>query len=105
MNLSIETELEADGRWIAEVPQLPGVMAYGATAEEAASKAEVLALRVLSGSSRAKASRSKSTSRLRLRDGLAFREGPTCSCRPSAPWMANQAPVWLTPNIGAPRLA
>ena len=29
MNLRIETELEEDGRWIAEVPQLPGVLAYG----------------------------------------------------------------------------
>jgi predicted RNase H-like HicB family nuclease len=47
MDLSIETELEEDGRWIAEVPQLPGVLAYGATAEEAAAKAEVLTLRVL----------------------------------------------------------
>jgi len=47
MNLRIETELEEDGRWIAEVPQRPGVMAYGATAEEAAAKAEALALRVL----------------------------------------------------------
>lgn len=47
MNLHIETELEEDGRWIAEVPQLPGVLAYGATAEEAAAKAEALALRVL----------------------------------------------------------
>ena len=47
MDLSIETELEEDGRWIAEVPQLPGVLAYGATAEEAATKAEALALRVL----------------------------------------------------------
>ncbi len=47
MDLHIETELEEDGRWIAEVPQLPGVLAYGATAEEAAAKAEVLALRVL----------------------------------------------------------
>ena len=47
MNLTIETELEDDGRWIAEVPQLPGVLAYGTTEDEAASKAEVLALRVL----------------------------------------------------------
>jgi len=47
MHLSIETELEDDGRWIAEVPQLPGVLAYGATAEEASAKAEILALRVL----------------------------------------------------------
>ncbi len=47
MKLSIETEREADGRWIAEVPQLPGVLAYGATMDEAAAKAEILALRVL----------------------------------------------------------
>jgi predicted RNase H-like HicB family nuclease len=47
MNFSLEYEQEEDGRWLAEIPQLPGVMAYGATAEEAMSKAEVLALRVL----------------------------------------------------------
>ena len=47
MNLTLETEQEVDGRWIAEVPQLPGVLAYGATRDEAMAKAEVLALRVL----------------------------------------------------------
>jgi predicted RNase H-like HicB family nuclease len=47
MNLTLETEQEADGRWIAEVPQLGGVLAYGATRDEAMAKAEVLALRVL----------------------------------------------------------
>lgn len=47
MNLRIELEQEDDGRWIAEVPQLPGVLAYGATADEAATKAEILALRVV----------------------------------------------------------
>ena len=47
MHLSIETELEDDGRWIAEIPQLPGVLAYGTTAEEASARAEILALRVL----------------------------------------------------------
>ena len=47
MNLTIETEREDDGRWLAEVPQLPGVLAYGATAEEAMTQAEALALRVL----------------------------------------------------------
>ena len=47
MNLNIECEREADGRWLAEVPELPGVLAYGASAEEATAKAEVLALRVL----------------------------------------------------------
>ena len=47
MNFSIECEREADGRWLAEVPELPGVLAYGTSAEEATTKAEVLALRVL----------------------------------------------------------
>ena len=44
---TIQHEREEDGRWIAEVPELPGVLAYGATADEAMAKAEVLALRVL----------------------------------------------------------
>lgn len=47
MNLRIELEQEDDGRWIAEVPELPGVLAYGATADDAAAKAQVLALRAL----------------------------------------------------------
>ena len=47
MNFNIEYELEEDGRWIAEAPELPGVLAYGVTQAEAMSKAEVLALRVL----------------------------------------------------------
>jgi predicted RNase H-like HicB family nuclease len=47
MKYSIEFELEDDGRWIAEIPQLPGVMVYGATREEAQARVEALALRVL----------------------------------------------------------
>lgn len=47
MQLTLEVELEDDGRWLAEVPQLPGVLAYGTSASEAMSKAEVLALRTL----------------------------------------------------------
>jgi predicted RNase H-like HicB family nuclease len=43
----IELEREADGRWIAEIPSLPGVLAYGATEAEAFAVAEALALRVL----------------------------------------------------------
>jgi predicted RNase H-like HicB family nuclease len=45
--MKIEIEREDDGRWIAEVPELPGVMAYGHSRNEAVSKAEALALRVL----------------------------------------------------------
>lgn len=44
---AIEYEREDDGRWIAEAPELPGVLAYGATGDEALAQAEALALRVL----------------------------------------------------------
>jgi predicted RNase H-like HicB family nuclease len=47
MSYNIEFELETDGRWIAEIPSLPGVMAYGSTQEEAKSRVEALALRVI----------------------------------------------------------
>ncbi len=47
MNITFETEQETDGRWIAEVPELPGVLAYGVSQMEAMGKAEALALRVL----------------------------------------------------------
>jgi predicted RNase H-like HicB family nuclease len=45
--LKIETETESDGRWIAEVPSLPGVMAYGETKAKARTRVIVLALRVI----------------------------------------------------------
>jgi len=45
--MRVETELEEDGRWIAEVLELPGVMVYGRTREEAISRVEALALRVI----------------------------------------------------------
>lgn len=45
--LRIESEQEEDGRWVAEVPALPGVMAYGKTKSDASAKAQVLALRVI----------------------------------------------------------
>jgi predicted RNase H-like HicB family nuclease len=45
--LKIELERESDGRWIAEVPALPGTMAYGATRDAAVAAVEALALRVL----------------------------------------------------------
>ena len=47
MRFDIECEREEDGRWLAEVPQLPGVLAYGSSADDAMAKAEILALRVL----------------------------------------------------------
>ena len=47
MHLTVETDSETDGRWIAEVRDLPGVLAYGSTRDEAIARAEALALRVL----------------------------------------------------------
>ena len=44
---TIETEQEEDGRWIAEVVEIPGAMTYGSTLAEATTKAQALALRVL----------------------------------------------------------
>jgi len=45
--LKIESEREDDGRWLAEVPSLAGVLAYGATEVEARAKVQALALRVI----------------------------------------------------------
>ncbi len=47
MKFTLDCEREDDGRWLAEVSELPGVLAYGSSANEAMAKAEVLALRVL----------------------------------------------------------
>jgi predicted RNase H-like HicB family nuclease len=43
----VETELEADGRWIAEIVDVPGVLAYGVTGKDAVASVRALALRVL----------------------------------------------------------
>ncbi len=47
MRFTMEIEREVDDRWIAEVTDLPGVMVYGATREEALARAKALALRVI----------------------------------------------------------
>lgn len=47
MPLTIEVEQEEDGRWLAEVPELPGVLAYGQTRQEVIDRVQVLSLRVL----------------------------------------------------------
>ena len=46
-DFTVEIEREDDGRWIGEVIDLPGVLAYGASRDEAVSKAKALAFRVL----------------------------------------------------------
>ncbi len=47
MRFTLETEQEEDGRWIAEIPELPGVLAYGQTEQEAIARTEALGLRVI----------------------------------------------------------
>ena len=47
MNFEIDYEQEENGRWIAEIPEIPGVLAYGVTPLQAGAKAKALALRVL----------------------------------------------------------
>jgi predicted RNase H-like HicB family nuclease len=47
MTFTVEYEQEDDGRWLAEVLELPGVLAYASTSDKAIAKAQALALRVL----------------------------------------------------------
>ena len=47
MRLTVETEQEVDGRWIAEIPEVPGALAYGISRQEAVAKAYAIALRSL----------------------------------------------------------
>jgi predicted RNase H-like HicB family nuclease len=47
MKLTLECERESDGRWLAEIPELPGVIVYGTNADDAIRNAQVLALRVI----------------------------------------------------------
>jgi predicted RNase H-like HicB family nuclease len=47
MKLTVETEQEEDGRWIAEIVEIPGALKYGSTREDAIAQAEALALRVI----------------------------------------------------------
>jgi predicted RNase H-like HicB family nuclease len=44
---TVELEQEVDGRWIAEIPDLPGALVYGKTPEEARAKVQALALRIV----------------------------------------------------------
>jgi predicted RNase H-like HicB family nuclease len=47
VHFTVETEQEVDGRWIAEIVEIPGALKYGDTKEQAVAQAEALALRVL----------------------------------------------------------
>ena len=71
----IEVEAEADGRWIAEVVALSGVMAYGPTREDAVTKVEILALRVLATASNTAKRFPRSRACSERRERLAGKEG------------------------------
>jgi predicted RNase H-like HicB family nuclease len=60
MDFTIELDREVDGRWIAEIPQLPGVMCYGGSRNEAVARVKALALRVLADRIEERAGRSSS---------------------------------------------
>ncbi len=47
LSFTIETEKETDGRWIAEVVEIPGALVYGASSEDAIAKVQALALRAV----------------------------------------------------------
>ena len=80
--LRIESEREEDGRWIAEVPALPGVLAYGETEAEARARVKVLALRVIADRQRtASKYRVNRPSFSRLHEPLASCKGSPCSRR------------------------
>jgi predicted RNase H-like HicB family nuclease len=68
MKFTVEYEQEDDGRWLAEVKELPGVLTYGKDPDEAASRAQALALRViadwLEGQAADRFSQNSGTSRL-----------------------------------------
>ena len=51
MEFRVELDREEDGRWIADIPELPGVLAYGATPDEAEQKAEAIAHSVVANQS------------------------------------------------------
>ena len=51
MTFTVETEQESDGRWIAEIAQIPGALAYGTTPDKAIARVEALGLRVLAETS------------------------------------------------------
>ena len=89
MTFSIELDREDDGRWLAEVPALAGVMCYGANRDEAVAHVQALALRVIAE---------------RL-EHLALREGPTRPRRPVEDRVAGEAPIWLASHARPSELA
>ena len=98
MNFTLECEREVDGRWLAEVCELPGALAYGNSADEAMVKAEVLALRVLPERlEHGEVAQSRLVFRCpRPHEPMTVIQSQTRFCCTSQTWLATQAPVGLS---------
>jgi predicted RNase H-like HicB family nuclease len=100
--LLVESEQEEDGRWIAEVVALPGVMAYGDTKAEADAKAKALALRVIADRlENGEQLPAKSQISLKPHDSMAVGKGAACLCRAFAPGSDDQTTIRLASCIAA----
>ena len=98
MNFEIECEREEDGRWLAEVPQLPGVLAYGDFPNEAMAKAQILALRVLAERLETVRPYPRPSPLALLRDRVALDQGAPRLRGVASRRVAIQAPVRITPR-------
>jgi predicted RNase H-like HicB family nuclease len=88
MTLTLECAREADGRWLAEVPQLPGVMAYASSEGDAVKKAQILALRFLAEQLEARETVAADLSLLFVRAGGAEPSEPPDESAAYAAWLA-----------------
>jgi predicted RNase H-like HicB family nuclease len=96
VTFTIDLEREEDGRWIAEVPALPGVLWYGQDRDEAVACVQALALRVIAERlETGKRPPSSSTLRSGRREQLARHQNAPRSCRLAADWLGGQAPIGL----------
>jgi predicted RNase H-like HicB family nuclease len=91
MTFTVEYEKEDDGRWLAEVLELPGTLAYGQTSEEAVAKAQALALRVLADRlEQGENAPESSTFPLPQHEPVVFDQSQARSHRASSHWAEHQ---------------
>jgi predicted RNase H-like HicB family nuclease len=99
VTFTVELEREEDGRWIAEVAALPGVLCYGQDRDEAVAGVQALALRVIAERLENREGPAEfSTSRSRRREQLARHQSAAGSRRVVANRLGGQAPIWLAPD-------
>jgi len=90
-----------DGRWIAEIPEMLGVMCYGASRNDAAAKVEVLALRAIADPP----DEGEMPASPITIEPMAVFEGTACVGRTHSDWLARQTTERFTPNPQPPRLS